>query len=120
MKNKNLLSYSLVLCVPLTAVAEGLALEQMELNGLRIGAELVGSDGSGSAGGAVTASGQILQLTNNDSVSVTCSLEPGPSEPHDSAPPPATMAPGERATLNVAGTYTGAPLRAKLSCEPSD
>ncbi|WP_313407591.1 hypothetical protein [Stutzerimonas kunmingensis] len=116
--NKNaLILCSLAIWLPLTAMAEGLDLEE-ELNGLDIEAELVGSSGGGSAGTATVSTTQMLQITNNADVSVTCELQPGPAEAQSDAPPPTTIEPGEQTSLAVPGKYTGAPLQAKLVCEP--
>ena len=116
--HKNMLIFcGLAICLPVTAMADGLDLDK-QLNGLDIETEVVGSSGGGSAGTATTSTTQMLQITNNADVSVTCELQPRPAEAQSDAPPPTTIEPGEQTSLAVPGKYTGAPLQAKLVCEP--
>jgi len=114
-----LIFYGLAICLPatVTAMADGLDLDK-QLNGLDIETEVVGSSGGGSAGTATASTTQMLKVTNNADVSVTCKLQPGPAEAQSDAPPPSTIEPGEQTSLAVPGKYTGAPLQAKLVCEP--
>lgn len=114
MNKKSLLIVSVLLGFSAAAMAEDLDMSK-QLNGLKVTSELMGG---GDSGGQTSGGGtQALRLTNQDSVTVVCVLQPGPAEASDSMSPPAVMQPGESATLRVDGKYTGAPLQASLQCK---
>lgn len=115
MNKTSLLTLLVAATLSATAVmAEDLDMSK-QLNGLKVSSELMGA---GDSGGMTTGGGtQLLRLTNRDTVTVVCVLQPGPAEASDSMSPPAVMEPGESASLRVDGKYTGAPLQAALQCK---
>lgn len=106
-------------CLPLLAVADGKIAEQ--LNGLKIetsSSTMTAQDNTGAAGSVSGNASQVLKLTNHDTQTVECRVDPGPAA-SEQQEQKATLAPGESATLTVDVRAAGQQSDAQLVCNPS-
>ena len=106
----------LAACLPLAALATERANIDEDFNGLNIETNVVGSISEGDSDGSMTAGIQLLEVTNNADVAVTCQLEPGPSEGPESDTADATIEPGESTQMQMGSDYASVTTRARISC----
>jgi hypothetical protein len=116
---KNLLVCGgLAACLPLLALADGEIREQ--LNGLQVetsSSPMTAQDNTGS--GPVTGNATlVLKLTNRDTQTVECRVDPGPIAT-DTQEQRVRLAPGESATLRVDSHASGQQSDASLTCTPA-
>lgn len=106
-------------CLPLLAMADGEIQEQ--LNGLQIetsSSAMTAQDNTGSGGPVTGNATLVLKLTNRDSQTVDCRVDPGPTAT-DTQEQKAQLAPGETATLRVDAHVGGQESDASLICNPA-
>lgn len=108
-------AFGLALCLPLMSQAMERTSIDEELNGLSIETEIVGSL---SEAKSATAGMQMLQVTNNEAITVVCDIEPAADEAD--APAEVSVAPGQSATLQLGSDYASATTRARLHCSATD
>ncbi len=104
-------------CLPAVALAAPDVMLDEELNGLDIRTWVLDS---AEASAATPENFKRLQLTNNHSSTVHCTLAPEPAEDSWTFFPEATIRPGEKVDLRIGGDYSTEIIRAKLICEDSD
>jgi hypothetical protein len=109
--NKIRIISGIAACLPFATLAMERTNIDEELNGLNVGTEIVGSI---SEADSATAGVQLLQVTNNDDVSITCEIEPAASDMAGASR--VSIAPGENATLQLGSDYASATTRARLTC----
>ncbi|MFC3609253.1 hypothetical protein [Stutzerimonas tarimensis] len=120
MKRKILMTLALAGCLPwLASAASDMELDK-ELGGLDIDVETTGVAGAAGPGPGTGAGPQVLRLTNNSDVTVTCELEPGATETLMDDSMPVSIEPGESATMRMSRGYSSATSRATLRCNPQD